>query len=83
MRILGYRSTSKQSAKINFDEIIFSALPKQSKKTDPTISELQRRVQELERQLKDEKLRSEAYIRLIQKAEQELNIPIIKKRATK
>lgn len=45
--------------------------------------DLQKKVKELERQLQDEKLRSEAYIRIIEKAEKELNIPIRKKPNTR
>jgi len=45
--------------------------------------ELQKRIQELEQQLQDEKLRSEAYLRIIDKAEKELKIPIKKKLSTK
>jgi hypothetical protein len=44
---------------------------------DPKL--LQKRVAELERQLQDEKLRSEAYRRMIEKAEKELHIQIRKK----
>ena len=44
---------------------------------------LQKKLKELERQLEDEKLRSEIYLRIIEKAEKELNIPIRKKPNTK
>lgn len=40
--------------------------------------DLQHKIRELERQLEDEKLRSEAYLRIIEKAEKELRIPIRK-----
>ena len=45
--------------------------------------DLQMRIKDLERQLEDEKLRSEAYDRIIKKAEKELKIPIRKKPNTK
>ena len=45
--------------------------------------ELHKRIKELERQLAEEKLRSEAYARIIDKAEKELKIPIRKKPNTK
>jgi len=45
--------------------------------------ELEEKIRELERQLQDEKLRSEAYARMIEKAEKELKIPIRKKSNTK
>jgi transposase len=47
------------------------------------VEDLQRKVQELERQLQDERLRSEAYLRIIEKAEEELKIQIKKKPSTK
>lgn len=43
----------------------------------------QQRIRELEKQLEEEKLRSEAYRRMIDIAEQELKIPIRKKSVTK
>jgi transposase-like protein len=45
--------------------------------------ELAKRIKELERQLEDEKLRSEAYRLMIEIAEKELKIPIRKKPNTK
>jgi len=45
--------------------------------------QLEERIRELERQLEDEKLRSEAYQRIIEKAEKELKVPIRKKPNTK
>jgi len=44
---------------------------------------LQKRIQELEHQLQDEKLRSEAYARIIDKAEKEFKVSIKKKLNTK
>lgn len=58
--------------------------PVLAKKIDPSGNiELQKRIKELERQLEDEKLRSEAYARIIEKAEKELKISIRKKPNTK
>jgi transposase-like protein len=54
-----------------------------TKKSIRPEDDLQKRIKELERQLEDEKLRSEAYVRIIEKAEKELNIPIRKKPNTK
>ena len=45
--------------------------------------QLEEKIKELERQLEDEKLRSEAYQRIIEKAEKELKVPIRKKPNTK
>jgi len=43
----------------------------------------EQRIKELERQLEDEQIRSEAYRRMIEIAEKDLNIPIRKKSGTK
>lgn len=56
---------------------------KPSKKKDEAPEVLLRRIAELERQLEDEKLRSEAYARLIALAEREQGISIRKKGNTK
>ena len=49
----------------------------------PKQTDLEKRIKELERQLEDEKLRSEAYRLMIDIAEKELKIPIRKKPNTK
>jgi len=80
MRRLGYEDTHRPE-KLKFDE----ALPLtvfMGTKSENT-RELQRRIQELEQQLQDEKLRSEAYLRIIDKAEKELKISIKKKPNTR
>ena len=48
-----------------------------------TSGELQAKIDQLEKQLEDEQLRSEAYQRIIDIAEKEFNIPIRKKLNTK
>jgi Skp family chaperone for outer membrane proteins len=83
MRILGYTDPNKAVQKPKFGKLTFTSLPKKVKKTEEGVSQLQKKIQELERQLEDEKLRSEAYARVIEKAEQELKIPIRKKLNTK
>lgn len=80
MRRLGYEDTHR-SQKIKFDRTLPLIVP-MSTKNENTL-ELQKRIQELEQQLQDEKLRSEAYLRIIDKAEKELKIPIKKKLNTK
>lgn len=80
MRILGYKDLNGPSQKFKFGEITFTPLPKLQKNT---LTDLEKRIHELERQLEDEKLRSEAYARMIEKAEKELKISIRKKTATK
>lgn len=47
------------------------------------IQQLKRRIKELERELEDSRLLTEAYRRMIEKAEEELKIPIKKKHNTK
>jgi len=49
----------------------------------PQVQKLKRRIKELERDLEDAKLLSEAYSLMIKKAEEELKIPIRKKHNTK
>jgi transposase len=83
MRILGYTDPRQGLQLPKFGKIIFSPLPKQLKTTNKKAADLQKKIRELERQLEDEKLRSEAYARVIDKAEQELKIPIRKKPNTK
>jgi hypothetical protein len=67
MRILGYCDVHKELQIPKFEEPIFMSLPKRSKPSSDKINELQQKVRALERQLEDEKLRSEAYIRVIEK----------------
>lgn len=83
MRTLGYKDPQQGLQLPKFGEIIFPSLQKKLKTTDKNVANLQKKIQELEHQLEDEKLRSEAYARVIEKAEQELKIPIRKKPNTK
>lgn len=58
------------------------------KKKDPSKLELenkalQKKIRDLEAKLTQEKLRAEMYARVIEKAENEMNIPILKKSDTK
>ncbi len=54
-----------------------------SKPKEEDISTLRRRIKELEQELDDEKLRSEAYVRLIELAEREQGVSIRIKDNTK
>ncbi len=83
MRVLGYNDPRGGPQKFKFVKITFTSLlkKKENAATDPT--DLQKKIRELERQLEDEKLRSEAYARIIEKAEKEFKIPIRKKPGTK
>ncbi len=80
MHQLGYELTGRQG-KPKFEPLIEFDLPKDKKQ--PSQQELQKRIRELERQLEDEKLRSEAFSRIIDKTEKELKISIRKKSNTK
>lgn len=78
MKELGYWRKD-DIVRANFGKIIQQAVPKDKKSHE----DLQKRIRELEQQLEDEKLRSEAYARIIDKAEKELKIPIRKKPNTR
>ena len=82
MRVLGYKDCDRQAQTFKFGQLIFTSLAKQKSNTSES-TELQKRIKELERQLEDEKLRSEAYARIIEKAEKELKISIKKKPGTR
>jgi len=80
MKQLGY-TESGGPARLNFGRITQQALLKNKK--NESSENLQKRVRELEQQLEDEKLRSEAYARMIEKAEKELKVSIRKKPNTR
>jgi transposase-like protein len=80
MKKFGYTDVYK-STEIKFTSLTSVDL---TKKTDMKNDiDLLKKIRELERQLAEEKLRSEAYARIIDKAEKELKIPIRKKPNTK
>lgn len=80
MRRLNYISPLESDRRIFAAEIGC----KVAKKIDPQEeNQLKQRIRELERQLEDEKLKAEAYARIIDRAEKELNIPIRKKPNTR
>jgi transposase len=84
MKTLGYAdANSEVFRKTKFDSIKFSYMPSKSTSDSDDPKLLQKRIAELERQLQDEKLRSEAYQRMIEKAEKELHIQIRKKPFTR
>jgi transposase-like protein len=80
MKKLGYEDTHRIQ-RIKFDRSLPLTLSMATKSEN--ILELQKRVHELEQQLQDEKLRVEAYSRMIDKAEKELKVSIKKKLNTK
>jgi transposase len=81
MRRLGY-TDSYRTKKVRFGKIIASTVAPINPSITDT-AELQKRIRQLEQQLEDEKLRVEAYQRIIDKAEQELKISIRKKPNTR
>jgi hypothetical protein len=80
MKKLGYEDTERPQ-RFKFDKTLPMTLA-MSIKSD-NVQELQKKIQDLEQQLLDEKLRSEAFLRIIDKAEKELKISIKKKPNTK
>ena len=84
-KLLGYVDVkSEVLRKPKFEIITYSCMPsKTSSDSSQDPKALQKKIAELEQQLQDEKLRSEAYQRMIEKAEKELNITIRKKPFTR
>ena len=80
MKTLGYTDVYKPPD-FNFGKLILNSLSEATKNTD--VDELQNKIKELEQQLQDEKLRSEAYERIIEKSEKEFKIRIRKKSDTR
>lgn len=80
MRKLGYEDIHR-SQRVKFNISLPLTVPMGT--NSENIRDLQKRIQELEQQLQDEKLRAEAYSRIIDKAEKELKVSIKKKPNTK
>src|SRR5690606_24486740 len=78
MRELGYVDIRMLAAPVKA-----SVTMPMSRSDEQDINALRKRIKELERELDDEKLRSEAYARLIELAEREQGIRIRKKDSTK
>jgi transposase-like protein len=78
-----YQKYGRCSLNLPIDTLLLK--PKKQSLAAPSLSEatLLARIKELERQLEDEQLRSDAYNRMIDIAEKELQIPIRKKSNTK
>lgn len=83
MQQLGYKDIHQKARYLRPN--ITSKLANNKPFNSAPVSEqsLESRVKELERQLEDEQLRSEAFQRIIDIAEKEFNIPIRKKPSTK
>jgi transposase-like protein len=80
MRQLGYADCNRWPKKIKFRvESTHTSMPT----GDKDKLELEKENRELKRKLEDEKLRSEAYLRIIEKAEEELKISLKKKFSSK
>jgi len=80
MKRLGYTEKVEQKCNLAFlkRSILSNSTPKPTNAIDAD-----KKIRDLERQLEDAKLQAEAYKRIIEKAEKELNIPIRKKHNTK
>ena len=81
MQLYGYKE--KQPAVLIFTSTSSYALVRKMNTDKAGKKQLEEKIKELERLLEDEKLRSEAYERMIDKAEKELKIPIRKKSNTR
>jgi len=82
MKLYGYED-DKQPVIIKFNAVRSHALIRRMSTGKANKKQLEEKIKELERQLEDEKLRSEAYQRIIEKAEKELKVPIRKKPNTR
>jgi transposase len=81
---LGYSNINNEiGIKPKLETISYTCMPSKTVSDGEDPKELQKRIAELERQLQDEKLRCEAYQRMIEKTEKDLNISIRKKPFTK
>lgn len=83
MRQLGYSEDAVKDRYLPAIKPLLLASTKTNKATISSGESQEQRIQELERLLEDEQLRSEAYQRMIDIAEKEFNIPIRKKPNTK
>src|SRR5215212_10704713 len=82
MKLYGYKD-NKQPVIIKFNAVKCHALIRKMNTDKASKEQLEEKIRELERLLEDEKLRSEAYERIIEKAEKDLKVPIRKKPNTK
>jgi len=78
MKLYGYVDY-EQSLLIKLSTVRSHALIRKMNIDKASKKQLEEKIRELERQLGDEKLRSEAYERIIEKAEKDLQVPIRKK----
>lgn len=85
MKQLGYKDIRERTSYLELkNQIELAAKFSKTSQPSPTNAVgLHKRLKELERQLEDEKLRSEAYRRMIEIAEKELKISIRKKSNTR
>jgi transposase len=82
MKLYGYED-NKRPVIIKFSAATSHALIRRMNTGKASKKQLEEKIRELERQLEDEKLRSEAYERIIEKAEKDLKVPIRKKPNTR
>lgn len=79
LKQLGYVDIYQKVSYLDIKNQFALATKKSNKRISSSDQTLESRVKELERLLEDEQLRSDAYKRMIDIAEKELNIPIRKK----
>jgi len=79
LKQLGYVDIYRKVPYLDIKTQLDLASKKTDKRTSSSNQTQEQRIKELERLLEDEQLRSEAYKRMIDIAEKELNIPIRKK----
>jgi transposase len=79
MKQLGFEDIHQKDRYLELINIPSLKAKKPGKDTPGTKSTLEFRIKELERLLEDEQLRCEAYKRVIDYAEKELKLPILKK----
>jgi transposase len=83
MRQLGYAEAPVKDRYLPSAKPLYLPAKKTNKEQSLDALSQEQRIKELERLLEDEQLRSEAYRRMIEIAEKDLNIPIRKKSHTK
>jgi hypothetical protein len=82
MRSLGYIDNSALK-RVKFKLTTFMNVAKKKSVDDALDLSLEQQIVQLKKHLEDQQLQSELYLRMIEKAEKEYNIPIIKKSDTK
>ena len=83
LRKLGYLPGCNRRSRVEYIGIEISSTLKKNPSKDQSLTAEQKQIQLLNKELEDARLLAEGYRRMIELAEQELKIPIRKKRNTK